>query len=233
MRSSGVSASASLAARPLPQVEAREDRGQLVRMLETRGDDAHRITRARRQRAARAEGAGGDVIENDALADVRAANDGHDQVGIRPQLRNELFAQQSVPLSPFERRQPQQSDRGGHVCGGRLNVPHAGAALAQRLARQTLVGGPPRHSNPGRVGRGRSNGSNGNRLSNRRNLVRVAIEPGRRADKRPAPLAVDKHFAARRPIFCRRSGLLTVYRGRPRVSETAPRPRDLPQAIAS
>jgi hypothetical protein len=99
----------------------------------------------------------------------------------------------------------------------RLDRPNAGSTLAQQFPRRRLVGGPA-----GRIDyRG-----GGSRLTDYRFLLFI----GRLLEGYPMANVAragsfetifDKDFAESRSIFCRVLSLLTVYPGRPRVSETA------------
>ena len=76
-------------------------------VLKSRRDETHRVLRPRGERTRRAGPFAGEVIEDHALADIRAADDGGDEKSVVGELRQKFLQQQFVPFAPGQGCTPQ------------------------------------------------------------------------------------------------------------------------------
>ncbi len=88
---------------PCDQLEPGEDIGQPMAFAETARNQADGMFCAGGEGAAGARPFAGDVVEDDAFADVRPPDDRHNQIGLVRELRPEFALQQFVPSAAGER----------------------------------------------------------------------------------------------------------------------------------
>ena len=98
---------------PGSQLKRRKERLQIVTCAEAVGDKAYGVLCSRCERATGTRSKTGDVVEDDALADIRSPNDGYDQIGIIRKLGQQLANKQVEPVVTVKRR---------HLEGGRTET---------------------------------------------------------------------------------------------------------------
>ena len=123
---------------PSAQVERLEQPRQQRRIGQLRRHEAHRVFRAGGQRVAGAGHFAGQLVEDRRFADVRPADDGHDQQWRQIKLRQQLVLQQIEPLL---------ANRRGHARRDRLRLqgPDPPIEPSHLRGERLVVGG---HSTP-------------------------------------------------------------------------------------
>ena len=94
---------------PLDELEPLEDRRQIVPFFESLRYQTHGMPRARSQRTDGAHPVAGEVIENDAFADVRPPHDGGDDKRLASKLGKQLAMEGFIPFAAGQRAKSQDA----------------------------------------------------------------------------------------------------------------------------
>ena len=130
----------SIGERPLVQFKPTKDRMQIMPLLKARRHETDRMLRPRSERRCRAGSATGEVIEDHALANVRPADDGHDQERIVGQLRQQLSFEQFKPFAADQRTKLQRTALSFQLPDGRVQAANVfGTGGVGRAHQRRLV----------------------------------------------------------------------------------------------